>query len=333
MRAFFSQGLEYSPGMLLLSLLDVLDLAEITRDIQTLGKLAIGTHSHVPENPGEDKHMLFYFPDTNQKILVHGNEVFVNKVVADLTTIRSGWPLGERFFREIIATRWRIKIEPRLLGPFNECSSDADGLNVLAYGIRMNDALAKRGALQFVFNLAPAQREGLLNHVASRLVTGISLATYDSRENASRYRPNPIYQTFEQEKALHRRHLETLLVDADAWPRVPPNYERDLQRILRTWLPPGIGCNCRINYDPDSHHQCADDPLSPIRLPVIGLFHEMVHAWRYMTGKGLYIKNPDIEEVITTGLAPYQYEPYSENLFRALYQPPGGPANDIRLSY
>jgi hypothetical protein len=279
--------------------------------------------------------MLFNFPHTNTKIVIKGPADFVNKVSADLFTIL-GWPSGPSFFLEIISTRWHLTIIPRLPGsPFNECRGDANGLNVLALGVATGNNLTKTGALNFAFNPAHSQwpREVLLKHVATQLVHGMPLATYDSVENAKKYRSRPIFRSLNDEITFHREQLETLMRNADSWNAAPPNYEKDLQRIMRSMLPPGTGCNCVIWYDPENIHLCKNSS-SETRLPVLGLAHEMVHAWRYMTGRALYIKTPyDIEEVITTGLVPYQYEPYSENLFRTQCQALYAPPTELRLKY
>jgi hypothetical protein len=95
-----------------------------------------------------------------------------------------------------------------------------------------------------------------------------------------------------------------------------------LQRTLRPWLQQGRGTPCTIGFDPDQTYPCDADPARRNRPPVIGLAHEMVHAWHFMTGKVLDVRNWnfDLEEVITTGFAPYNYEPYSENLFRTQFK-------------
>jgi hypothetical protein len=95
-----------------------------------------------------------------------------------------------------------------------------------------------------------------------------------------------------------------------------------LLRLLRPWLKPGTGAGSRINYNPDGHLGCMGDRMRP-RPPAIGLAHELCHAWRNATGQRLFDDamscGLDDDEVMTTGFPPYQYEKYSENLFRAAW--------------
>ena len=55
------------------------------------------------------------------------------------------------------------------------------------------------------------------------------------------------------------------------------------------------------------------------RPPAIGLAHELIHALHAAQGVDLWwvVKNNHhLEEVITTGMAPYQYEALSDNKMR-----------------
>lgn len=93
-----------------------------------------------------------------------------------------------------------------------------------------------------------------------------------------------------------------------------------LVRFLRPWLRPGTGAGSLINFNPDSTLGCMGDKMKR-RPPAIGLVHELCHAWRNAVGERLFDDalscSLDDDEVMTTGFPPYQYERYSENLFRA----------------
>jgi hypothetical protein len=69
------------------------------------------------------------------------------------------------------------------------------------------------------------------------------------------------------------------------------------------------------------------------RPPAIGLAHELCHAWRNAVGQRLFDDaiscGLDDDEVMTTGISPYQYEKYSENLFRSLW----GSKLPLRMNY
>jgi hypothetical protein len=91
------------------------------------------------------------------------------------------------------------------------------------------------------------------------------------------------------------------------------------------FLERGAGCSATISFKPDVSESCwLDEHVT--RPPAVGLAHEMIHAWRNVNGLR-YFKDkekladaptPD-DEVMTTGFPPYQWEKYSENLFRALW--------------
>jgi hypothetical protein len=93
----------------------------------------------------------------------------------------------------------------------------------------------------------------------------------------------------------------------------------DLVRFLRPWLAPGDGSGSKINFNPDGKLGCMGDKMKQ-RPPAIGLAHELCHAWRNAVGQRLFDDamscNLDDDEVMTCGFPPYQFEKYSENLFR-----------------
>jgi hypothetical protein len=95
-----------------------------------------------------------------------------------------------------------------------------------------------------------------------------------------------------------------------------------LIRFLRPWLRPGTGGGSRVNFNPDSMVSCMGDEMKP-RPPAIGLVHELCHAWRNAAGQRLFDDalscGLDDDEVMTTGFPPYQYEKFSENLFRSVW--------------
>src|SRR5690606_12276370 len=63
-------------------------------------------------------------------------------------------------------------------------------------------------------------------------------------------------------------------------------------------------------------------------LPVV-LAHELVHAWRVLTGRGLYFSGWE-EEGMTVGLPPLSYMRFTENRFRIEFNTTG---RTIRPAY
>jgi hypothetical protein len=91
------------------------------------------------------------------------------------------------------------------------------------------------------------------------------------------------------------------------------------------FLERGAGCNATISFKPDVSESCwLDEHVS--RPPAVGLVHELIHAWRNLHGTRYFMDKEKVsdaptpdDEVMTTGFPPYQWEKYSENLFRALW--------------
>jgi hypothetical protein len=117
----------------------------------------------------------------------------------------------------------------------------------------------------------------------------------------------------------------TAIAEAEARPGGHGTYSLSdkLIRVLRPWLRPGTGAGSAIFFDPDNRLSCGNDGAPADRPPLIGLAHELCHAWRNSSGMRLFddamaCHLPD-DEVMTTGIPPYLYEQFSENLFRSVY--------------
>ncbi len=73
------------------------------------------------------------------------------------------------------------------------------------------------------------------------------------------------------------------------------------------YFPTGIGADTVVVCAP------ADDPASP---DYIQLGHEMIHAWRMMTGRRIVGTNMWEEEAMTVGLSPFANLRFTENALR-----------------
>ena len=89
-------------------------------------------------------------------------------------------------------------------------------------------------------------------------------------------------------------------------------------------LTPGTGTNAMIGWDPewnDISTGTEGDKAQWMERPSwIGLAHELIHAWRIITGRCVFHPNiPEeyYEEAMTVGLPPYNGCPYTENKIRA----------------
>jgi cold shock CspA family protein len=90
---------------------------------------------------------------------------------------------------------------------------------------------------------------------------------------------------------------------------------------LHDWLTPGDGVDTVIAYSAGPEGTCKEDPNpkadhEKYTAPFIVLGHELVHAWRMMTGRRVFIGGLG-EEHMTTGLPPYTSMRFSENKLRA----------------
>jgi hypothetical protein len=90
---------------------------------------------------------------------------------------------------------------------------------------------------------------------------------------------------------------------------------------LEAYLPRGSGQSSRVRFDPWNELRGASR-----RAPVIGLAHELVHAWHNARGARLFTDDDLENEMMTVGLAPFdrvaltgKQRKYTENTFRALF--------------
>ena len=104
--------------------------------------------------------------------------------------------------------------------------------------------------------------------------------------------------------------------------RIPPTLDAKIRAYLYDFLLPGTGENCRVNFN-HLRDNLSDDhkkylPQSHTwehRPPAIALGHELIHAWRVMTGMVLYRYGWE-EEAMTVGLPPFSGMPLTENRLR-----------------
>lgn len=82
---------------------------------------------------------------------------------------------------------------------------------------------------------------------------------------------------------------------------------------------PGWGLSPKVKFNPLGQWHCVHDPAMHQRPAAIGLAHELIHALHCMKGidMGDVISGHEmLEEIITTGFPPYNFEEFSDNKFR-----------------
>ena len=248
------------------------------------------------------------------------DRAFFTKVVSKLDELRS-IRLGQQLLGEI---QKKIIIVPTAPGRGNMCTSGGD---TIFYRLRA----AFRGAGGYSVQtelgralMGAASAGWTLERIGYTLAGGLSPVTVRSINNLKQ----TTIMTPDARKRLGAQIAEMIEDVADLkqqstilfTARGTHSVGDHLLRFLQPWLRPGAGGGSKINYNPDGLLGCMGDKMKP-RPPAIGLAHELCHAWRNAVGRRLFDDamscGLDDDEVMTTGFPPYQYEKYSENLFRA----------------
>jgi hypothetical protein len=217
-------------------------------------------------------------------------------------------PAGTGLMGDIALTGRRLEIKPLDGGAGSSCGpADDNAFLLIAQAKKRNDGIAIKNELTMALGRSRMTAQSL----GAALAGGIAPATYVASRNVGRPMPTG-------PAAAWVTKIERLLAgDVQATDNA---LHTGIRRILRAWLTPGRGSNADIEINVERPSQCWSDGQKKLRYPTICLAHEMVHAWRYMTGQFMGFHNEYgneyIEEVICTGLPPYNFEKYSENLFR-----------------
>jgi hypothetical protein len=235
---------------------------------------------------------------------------------------------GRELFGEIAHTLHRLEIKP-----IDGQAGSSTGYTTSASYTLLAQAMQADNKTLYKQELTAAL--GNANHlsgvtkefVASQLASGLTPITYIGKDNVGA----PVAPgSASTPKAMVRLLDDLTSGRTDAR---PARFDDAIQRILREWLTRGRGCASDIEINVERPSQCWSDGQNTLRYPTLCLGHELVHAWRGMTGRRLLVGSQathnDIEEVITTGLPPYQYEKYSENIFRSQWPDEMG----MRTSY
>lgn len=96
-----------------------------------------------------------------------------------------------------------------------------------------------------------------------------------------------------------------------------------LMQVLWRDLRSGGGQTTKIMFNPDIDKSCVGDGKMKARPPKVGLFHELVHAYRNVCGRRIFddfmsCGLPD-DELMTTGITPYDNVHFTENKIRSAW--------------
>jgi hypothetical protein len=113
--------------------------------------------------------------------------------------------------------------------------------------------------------------------------------------------------------------LQNLMAGTRPLTDLPKEWEHELPRLLRNYLTPGSGAASKVAFNHTRTFHCVNDPAMHRRPPAIGLAHELIHALHNSSGVNMKLVGKDgenIEEIITTGMPPYNFEELSDNKMR-----------------
>ena len=261
---------------------------------------------------------------------VEDQQPFHRKVVGLLDVIR-GLPLGHRFLSEIQASGKSVSIVPLPAGvTSNKCSAPFHQKFVRLRQTfdRLNDNISLKDELTDA--LDKAERAGYgRQFLAGQIARGLTPATVRTVNNLvfpplTKTRGQVADESWALTQVMER--LCSGQMRANQVPYGPAGeygLADNLIRLLRPWLRPGTGANSTVYFDPDGQQSCCGERGKRWRPPGIGLAHELCHAWRNATGNRLFDDavggKLDDDEVMTTGIPPYNSEKYSENMFRLVW--------------
>jgi hypothetical protein len=266
---------------------------------------------------------------TTLKFIMIGDDdnTYFTNVMAMLDSLYD-LPLGEALLKEINGQGKNIVIVPTS-GPAsgNRCTSGGDtifyrlvaafrGAQDIPVQAELGRALMGAAAAGWNLKRIGVTLAGGLSPVTVRTINNLkptTSMTTGARESVGEAIADLI------EAVADARSQPTVLFSS---PRGTHSVGHELIRFLRPWLRPGTGGGSRINFNPDGLLGCMGDKMRK-RPPEIGLAHELCHAWRNAMGQRLFDDavscGLDDDEVMTTGFPPYQYERFSENLFRVAW--------------
>lgn len=264
-------------------------------------------------------------------VIVDGNVKYCVRVEECLDSI-DDLPDGRGLLKAIGRSRHSVTIRDTEPGKGNATSRRGKGdgyCPTLLRAIHRHDAALFQTSLRDA--LENARRSGMsLEHVARQLTLGLSPVTYN-RHGQNVARPRNVSLSWFQRHFMNVKTIVDRRVATNAQTlinlatgelplgKLPTAWRNSLPRILRIYLTPGVGLSPTVKFNPVGFMHCVDDPAMHQRPPAIGLAHELIHALHCVKGVNQANNrtgNQKLEEVITTGFVPYNFEEFSDNKLR-----------------
>jgi hypothetical protein len=248
---------------------------------------------------------------------------------------------GKAMLIEMNLTQKLVEIVPTTKGKKNQCNcTKADRFATLVQAFQQSGGFKIKTELKKAIDKASSN--GMtLQMIANQLAKGLSPATVHTDQNV--LAPGPfsvdaltrfkgtkmdgkkgriqqaldVINGYLTQDNFYKSDLSVELSGGDK----THTHRHDLIRILKPFSEPGKGAPSKIFFDPTLEWSCDQDQENTTRPPAIALAHELCHAWRNAAGLRFFDDRQsnglNDDEVMTTGLPPYLYEKYSENLFRS----------------
>jgi hypothetical protein len=260
---------------------------------------------------------------TYGRIQINGTADYEKGVTACLDVIESISD-GRRLLQALSATRHTVTIQHSDTG--NECAPQSNScLPLMTVAIALADNAKFKSELNVA--IAQAKKGGLtLEHLGRQLAIGLSPATYVGAANLgapTMKKPAAPGQdpmmTVALQTAAAMQMLQDLMAGTRTISDMPAEWSYELPRLLRNYLTPGSGGDSKVGFHTTATFHCVHDPAMHQRPPAVGLAHELIHALHNSQGKNLALvakNNENIEELITTGMPPYNFEDLSDNKMR-----------------
>lgn len=263
---------------------------------------------------------------TYAKIEIMGVPDYIAGVTRCLDVI-DGVPDGRKLLQSICTRGHMVYIQDTITG--NSCTLQKWSACPLL-PLAIAEKSAQRFATELTVAVGKAKSGGLtLEHLARQLAVGLSPATYASAANVvpptqkaparPGASPKEVMSHAARQTAAATSILQDLMSSKRPLHSLPPGWDYELPRLLRNYLTPGSGSGSKVAFNHAKTFHCVDDPAMHLRPPAIGLAHELIHALHNSSGVNMKLvaKNGEnIEEIITTGMPPYNFEGLSDNKMR-----------------
>lgn len=264
-----------------------------------------------------------------------------HKAVVDCLDAILELAVGKAMLIDMNITQKLVEIVPTVKGKRNQCNcTKAERFATLVQAFQQSGGFKIKNELKTAIDRA--NQHGMSKEmIATQLAKGLSPVTVHTDQNvvapgqfsvdaANRFKGKKmegkrgrvqqaldLIQGYLTDDKFYFSDLSVELANGDK----THTHRHDLIRILKPYCDPGKGAPSKVFFDPTLEWSCDQDKENTMRPPAIALAHELCHAWRNAVGLRFFDDRQsnglNDDEVMTTGLPPYLYEKYSENLFRS----------------